>query len=955
MSDRSRTRGSLGLGPVSDALEREVRDHVRKNRVSMWLDSEGRYTGFVERLVAARAVEALPYEVRAFRGSFLELMMELAPLSSGVDPSHVIVHLPGFTEESIKDTPLLELYRLGKRFRKGLDTLVTEAAARRVPPERIAELVAAPDLTLEAADTWLARELDGSKAGLGPILAATSPLALVDDLLRNQGIAQKLDGCYDELFAHFEAALGLPTAWRERTFPGEGTLRSDAAYAAASWALGVEYVHDLGHPPRTERLAAATGLPAAVVEACRQLAQHLRAVHGDFYEQTARHTQQALLEAEWLAARAADLGKIDTFPFEDEVVLDEALEALREGRWAEADGWARQRIEGRSFWLERRPSRKSEWQLVGAAAALGLAIERAGKTLGAKTVDGAAERYVELGAAVDRAHRHLEQLRHALLYAQLDRFEELRAILDAMREHWRAWADAWARGFSALCQSEGFLPSPALRQRTLFEEVVQPLTAQGPTALFMVDALRFEMGQELFEAMAGARATEARLGHRLAELPSNTEVGMNVLAPVAQNGRLVPAVRDGRFVGFSAGEFRVSTPDTRKRAMQDRIGGMTLPWLTLEEVLGRGAASLKSTVSKARLVVVHSEEIDKAGERDLGPKVFDQVLGQLRTAWRLLHDAGVKHFVITADHGFLLLHHRATHAQPHGRKIDPARRHVLSPVAADHAGEVRVPLADLGYDGVEDLQLIFPETTAAFDVGERGSGFVHGGNSLEERVIPVLTVVHRSAAGGSSLRYRVDARREPGSDGMHCLRLAVEVASQEALPFARESEVELALRVKDELPVDVDLLQARGGARITGSTVCVPVGREAYVFFRLHGPTDARVQVEVFHPAAAVELESCTVMSRFEVAADGQKKVEETTKRSPGWLVDLPEPVRDLFAHLADHGTVSEAEATRMLGGPRQLRRFSARFEEYAARAPFRVRIEMVGGVRTYVREGTSR
>jgi hypothetical protein len=34
---------------------------------------------------------------------------------------------------------------------------------------------------------------------------------------------------------------------------------------------------------------------------------------------------------------------------------------------------------------------------------------------------------------------------------------------------------------------------------------------------------------------------------------------------------------------------------------------------------------------------------------------------------------------------------------------------------------------------------------------------VHGGNSLQERVIPVLTVVHRAAAGGTTLEYRVSA------------------------------------------------------------------------------------------------------------------------------------------------------------------------------------------------------
>src|SRR5690606_306136 len=247
-----------------------------------------------------------------------------------------------------------------------------------------------------------------------------------------------------------------------------------------------------------------------------------------------------------------------------------------------------------------------------------------------------------------------------------DRFEDLRPLCDSMRELWRAWADGWARDFNRLCLREGFVPPASLQQRTLFEEVVRPLAAQGTTALFLVDALRYEMGVELLAQIAGTPATDARIAHRLAELPTNTEVGMNVLAPVADGGKLAPAIRDERIAGFSCGEFRGSGPDTRRRAMQDRIGGATCPGLTLQEVLDRSAASLKAAVARASLVVVHTEEIDKAGESDFGPKVFDQLLGHLRTAWRRLREAGVKNFVVTADHGFLLLPDRAEHAQPHG-------------------------------------------------------------------------------------------------------------------------------------------------------------------------------------------------------------------------------------------------------------------------------------------------
>ena len=85
----------------------------------------------------------------------------------------------------------------------------------------------------------------------------------------------------------------------------------------------------------------------------------------------------------------------------------------------------------------------------------------------------------------------------------------------------------------------------------------------------------------------------------------------------------------------------------------------------------REATSLKQSIARARLVVVHSREIDNAGEKGVGPAVFDQVLQKLRAAWQLLRDAGVRRFVFTADHGFLLLDESAATAQPHGRKHRP--------------------------------------------------------------------------------------------------------------------------------------------------------------------------------------------------------------------------------------------------------------------------------------------
>ena len=92
----------------------------------------------------------------------------------------------------------------------------------------------------------------------------------------------------------------------------------------------------------------------------------------------------------------------------------------------------------------------------------------------------------------------------------------------------------------------------------------------------------------------------------------------------------------------------------------------------------------------------------------------------------------------------------------HGRKIDAKRRHVIESAAADHDGETRVSTTELRYDG-DEFNFMFPESTMPFDVGAKAKDFVHGGNSLQERLIPVITVRYSADKGMGNLRYRVEA------------------------------------------------------------------------------------------------------------------------------------------------------------------------------------------------------
>jgi hypothetical protein len=146
-------------------------------------------------------------------------------------------------------------------------------------------------------------------------------------------------------------------------------------------------------------------------------------------------------------------------------------------------------------------------------------------------------------------------------------------------------------------------------------------------AYFIIDAFRYEMATELSPEFAGT-GTTVHLQARYCELPSITAIGMNALAPVHQSGRLVLAGSKD-FNGFKTGEYTVRKPDERVRAMGEKsvnnrsTGRKNARGITLSNVCNWSTTSLKKSCADADLIVVHSQEIDDAGEANIGLATFE--------------------------------------------------------------------------------------------------------------------------------------------------------------------------------------------------------------------------------------------------------------------------------------------------------------------------------------------
>lgn len=962
-------------------LLEEIGDSIRQHGVVVWLDKDGHYTELVDEL-AAQSEKERGFAVVPFRGSYLETMLALEPYGSDLHPERLLIHMPGHNETSVRGTPLLELYEIGYRFRKALSTLVEQGATGVLDPAEVRELSRRPDLTLKLAEQVLAERLGQRSEGLDATLERMELHQVAESVLGVTGVAltARTPADFAALRAYLHRQTGFDAAWAERAV---GSMRPAASggFEPASarnalrdgfgaWLLLLEFVHDLERPPRTARLIELRAVPKELVKRCHEVVLHLRQKHPEQYAQLANELEP-LVDEETQEVRAEELGRIDTFAFEERIVLTGAIAALRRGEWARVLAWAKDRAGEASFWLSRDRRRRWTWMVAEEVAALGMAIDAAPRPLeGASTLDDAVERYRATAFRVDRAHRLFEQRWHELRAPELPHWDELLGIVEVVRRLYRDWADRLARDFTALCEREGFLPDAPLQQRTFFDQVVRPLTQEPePVAVFVLDALRYEMAEALAEDMRRTGGVTVDLRARLAELPTLTAVGMNALAPVAREGRLdVVTTNGGSFRGFRSGSFAVLDPQSRARAMGERAIGESARLVKLDEVIDAPRKRLHEWVKKGpKLIVVHGLEIDDAGEAGFGLGTFEHTLRQVQAAWHHLSTAGVKTFVFTADHGFLL-QDATTTVQPYGKKTDPARRYVLHDQPVRESGTVPVSLAKLGYESASGY-LLLREDTAVYDTGRGASAFVHGGNSLQERVIPVMVVKRRRGPGQSASAYVLEAQVEKPAMGNHRLRLRVQLGRDVigSLGFAGPQSVRLAMRAVDRPDVAVRVRDVVGNARLRAGGLDIAVGAEwTEVFFVLEGPADERVRIEVHHPDRIENVEPLELAGYFEVVGVGAAVVtrsEPPPSAEPSAMDEPParvlswkdaiedEDFRGVFEKLEKSTSLSEADLLQSIG-PRKARMFARQFDVLLSKLPFRVRIEVHGSQKVYVKDG---
>ena len=425
-----------------------------------------------------------------------------------------------------------------------------------------------------------------------------------------------------------------------------------------------------------------------------------------------------------------EFGEIATFAFEDDALLKRHARDVLSKKVATGEGLSEP--QKHSLWLQHSAERQLLWTI----------FERALKVL--NSVDDRMDKLKNVGKSITDlfvfycdSMRHTERLHRNFEQAVIDACGDL-GIVDELvrvvRNRYLELAEKLQASFVKGVEEDGWPVEGKIRNTEVFDRFVAPwILEKRATALFMVDALRYELGSELEAELAKEFTTE--LYAVCAQLPTITSVGMAALMPGA-DGNLEISIKDGNLLPSVKGSKVLSTTD-RINYIKGYYGDRC-HMVSLDELLMKKAKKWPDTVD---LLVVKTTDIDTAGESNPSEtyRVFPNILKKLLSAVKRLKK--VYHFervVVATDHGFILLDwQKAGDAveKPYGDWLDVKERCLLGD-GSPNAGTVIFDKEHVGIKGNFQSYAV-PKTFAAFSKGET---YFHEGLSLQECVLPVICV-----------------------------------------------------------------------------------------------------------------------------------------------------------------------------------------------------------------------
>ena len=313
-------------------------------------------------------------------------------------------------------------------------------------------------------------------------------------------------------------------------------------------------------------------------------------------------------------------------------------------------------------------------------------------------------------------------------------FEGLRTLIENIytNEYLGKIMPKWNEGI----QETGALQEMPL-QRNFYNRYLR--NAKERTVVIISDAMRYEVGQELFKRMLDDPKCTAKMEAQLSVLPSYTRLGMAALLPHKSM--------------TMTDDFRVLVDDVlcndlsgRQTVLQKhQANGVCVQF---DDIKGLKKNDLRDIFTGMQVVYVYHNQIDARGDKaTTEDEVFvacQEAIAEIMDLIRKIStNANTYRFIITSDHGFIYKRDKLSESDKIGAVNDKKafinRRFIVAQEAVVDEGVQSLSMG-LILDNDDTKQVSFPVSSNVFKVAGGGQNFVHGGSSPQEMLVPVLDI-----------------------------------------------------------------------------------------------------------------------------------------------------------------------------------------------------------------------
>lgn len=317
-------------------------------------------------------------------------------------------------------------------------------------------------------------------------------------------------------------------------------------------------------------------------------------------------------------------------------------------------------------------------------------------------------------------------------------------------------------------------------QRQFFAKHVQPiLDGNAKLAVIISDALRYEVAEVICRKIEEEGRFTTDLDWMAGQLPSYTALGMAALLP----NRELEILPDG---SVKVDGMNSAGIENRRTILKNALQGKAFA-LTAKEFINLTTDERRTLFSENALVYLYHNRIDMVGDKqeseDQTGEAVQESIEELVNLVKALRNANFAKIMLTADHGFLYQSktiHEADLNSPEisGQEVwKKKRRFVVGKGLKNEGNLLKFFSAEaLGLAG--ESEVLLAKSINRMRLSGAGMQFVHGGSSLQEIVIPLLSVNRARGVEFGAQKVKVD-RIQGASDKITTGQLTVKFIQTE--------------------------------------------------------------------------------------------------------------------------------------------------------------------------------